>query len=216
MLAIGFMILVYASIYYPPATSDKAKAVFITLCLLNVFLLVLTLRLQWIDYIRPLLDVEDWVQKMRSGELNSKVPVPKHGQISELAVDLNDFGTMINNLSRDTEQQLVKYTEYTEQKNKSLAILYDVASTINSSVNLSDLLEQFLGTMTNAIMATAGSVRLLNADDQMELVASIGLDKDLQMITNRLVKRFDDINIRICRPGKAPRTTFSDSGINRI
>ena len=103
LLAIGFIILVYVSIYYPPAISDKAEVIFITLCFLNVFLLALTLRLQWIDYIRPLLDVEDWVQKMRSGELNSKVPVPEHGQISELAVDLNDFGTMINNLSRDTE-----------------------------------------------------------------------------------------------------------------
>jgi len=190
MLAIGFIILVYISIYYPPATSDKAEIVFIAFCLLNGFLLALTLRLQWIDYIRPLLNVEDWVQKMRSGELNSKVPVPEHGQISELAVDLNDFGTMINNLSRNTEQQLVKYTEYTEQKNQSLAILYDVASTINSSINLSELLERFLGTMTKAIMATAGSVRLLNADDQMELVASIGLDKDLLSCENKLPEEF--------------------------
>ena len=190
LLAIGFIILVYVSIYYPPAISDKAEVIFITLCFLNVFLLALTLRLQWIDYIRPLLDVEDWVQKMRSGELNSKVPVPEHGQISELAVDLNDFGTMINNLSRDTEQQLVKYTEYTEQKNHYLAILYDVASTINSSVNLSELLESFLTTMTSAIMATAGSVRLLNADDQMELVASIGLDKDLLSCEKKLPGEF--------------------------
>jgi diphosphomevalonate decarboxylase len=53
----------------------------------------------------------------------------------------------------------------------------------------------------------------MDAGPQVKLFC---LDKDLQLITNRLVDRFDDINIRICRPGTAPRTTFSDSGINQI
>ncbi len=180
LLSLGFITLVAVSLSYPPNSSKEATLVFISLSIINIILLIITLRLQWIDYIRPLLNIEDWVQQMRSGELDSKVEVPANGQISELAVDLNDFGTMINNLSRDTEQQLVKYTEYTEQKNQSLKILYDVASTINSSLNLSDLLEHFLETMTQAIGATAGSVRLLNADEQMELVASIGLNRELQ------------------------------------
>jgi len=180
LLAFSISALIYASFEFPPGSSEQAQYLFILLCLLNVGILALTMRLQWIDYIKPLLDLEGWVQKMRSGELNSKVEVPSHGQMSELAVDLNDFGTMINNLSRDTEQQLLKYTEHTEQKNQSLAILYDVASTINSSRNLSDLLECFLKTMTGTINATAGTVRLLNANDEMELVASIGLSEELR------------------------------------
>ena len=179
LLTTGFTALLLVGIFYPPSTSLQARSIFIGLCVVNVGLLFSTLRLQWIDYIRPLLDIEAWVQQMRSGELQSKVRVPRKGQIAELAVDLNDFGTMINNLSRDTEQQLVKYTEYTEQKNLSLKILYDVASTINSSLNLSELLEHFLVTMTRVIGAKAGSVRLLNARKQMELVASIGIDDDL-------------------------------------
>ncbi len=186
LLSLSFITLVVVSLYYPPYTSSDARLAFFILCVVNIILLLSTLRLQWIDYIRPLLNVEVWVQQMRSGELTSKVEVPGKGQISELAVDLNDFGTMINNLSRDTEQQLLKYTEYTEQKNQSLKILYDVTSTINSSLNLSDLLEHFLKTMTQAIRATAGSVRLLNAADQMELVASIGLDKELQICEKNL------------------------------
>ena len=186
LLVFSLSALIYTSIALPPASSTQARYLFILLCLLNVGILALTMRLQWVDYIKPLLDLEGWVQKMRSGELDSKVEVPCHGQMSELAVDLNDFGTMINNLSRDTEQQLLKYTEHTEQKNQSLAILYDVASTINSSRNLSDLLECFLKTMTDAIKATAGTVRLLNADDEMELVASNGLSKELQTCEEKL------------------------------
>lgn len=186
LLALSFIVLLAVAIYYPPDTSLEARTLFITLCVVSIVLFIFSLRLQWVDFIRPLLDIEIWVQLMRSGELDSKVKVPNKGQISELAVDLNDFGTMIDNLSRDTEHQLLKYTEYTEQKNQSLKILYDVTSTINSSLNLSDLLQHFLITMTQSISATAGSVRLLNADDHMELVASIGLGKDLQIYERNL------------------------------
>ncbi|MCP4488630.1 MAG: hypothetical protein GY820_15150 [Gammaproteobacteria bacterium] len=186
LLITGFLALVYLSIYHPPNSSALAKNVYLILCLSNIVVLAVTCLIIWIDYIRPLLNLEDWVQKMRSGDLNSQIIVPGHGQISELAVDLNDFGTMLNNLSRDTEQQLLQYTRHTEQKNQSLAILYDVASTINSSLNLSDLLERFLDSMTIAIKATAGSVRLLNANDQMELVASIGFNKELKLCEKKL------------------------------
>ena len=172
-------LLIYAAIAYPPGESLRNKGLFLGL-ILSVFAgFGLAMSYLWKDYIRPLLDTEVWVQKMRSGELTSKIPVPRRGQLSELAVDLNDFGTMMNNLSRDTEQQLVKFTEYTEQKTLSLTILYDVASNINSSQNLSDLLDQFLKTLTKIIHATAGAVRLINADDQMEMVSSIGLDEEL-------------------------------------
>jgi two-component system nitrate/nitrite sensor histidine kinase NarX len=173
LLSAGFIALLLVCLFYPPGTTLQASIIFITLCVVNVGLFLSTLRLQWVDYIRPLLEIEDWVQQMRSGELQSKVRVRRKGQIAEVAFDLNDFGTMINNLSRDTEQQLIIYTEYTEQKNLSLKILYDVASTINSSLNLSELLEHFLETMTRVIGAKAGSVRLLNSKQEMELVASI-------------------------------------------
>ncbi|MCP4188336.1 MAG: histidine kinase [Gammaproteobacteria bacterium] len=186
LLVIGFSALAYTSVYNPPNSSDQAKNVFLVLCLFNIAIFAITFLLLWTDYIQPLLNLEAWVQKMRSGDLNSEITVPRHGQMSELAVDLNDFGTMFNNLSRNTEQQLLQYTQHTEQKNQSLAILYDVASTINSSLNLSDLLRRFLNSMATAIKATAGSVRLLNTDDQMELVASIGFNEKLKICEKKL------------------------------
>ncbi len=173
------LLLIYSVVAYPPGESYRNQGFFIVLALGVLAGLGLMMTLLWKDYIGPLLDTEIWIQKMRSGELTSKIPVPHHGQISELAVDLNDFGTMMYHLSRNTEQQLVKFTEYTEQKTLSLTILYDVASSINSSKNLSDLLEKFLETLTGIIHASAGAVRLINADDQMELVSSIGFNDEL-------------------------------------
>lgn len=181
LLIIFIPALIFSSVFYPPGSSNSANIAFSLLCFLNAGILFTTMRFQWRDYIRPLLNLESWVQQMRSGELDSKMPVPNHGQMSELASDLNDFGTMMKNLSRDTEHQLISYTEYTEQKNKSLKILYDVASTINSSLNLSELLESFLVTMVGSIDATAGTVRLLNSEDKMELVASKGIGTNLPL-----------------------------------
>ncbi|MFV2033131.1 MAG: hypothetical protein ACC663_11600, partial [Gammaproteobacteria bacterium] len=178
-LLVAILLLSFAVMAYPPGDSARNQGIFLALSLAVFGGFFLTMTLLWKDYIRPLLDTEVWIQKMRSGELNSKIPVPRHGQLSELAVDLNDFGDMMNNLSRDTEQQLVKFTEYTEQKTLSLTVLYDVASSINSSQNLSDLLEQFLKNLTRIIHASAGAVRLINTDDQMELVSSIGFDDEL-------------------------------------
>ncbi len=173
--------LILSSIYYPPGSSDSANIAFSLICVLNAGILFTIVRFQWKDYIKPLLNLESWVQQMRSGELDSKMSVPNYGQMSELAIDLNDFGTMMKNLARDTEQQLIGYTEYTDQKNLSLKILYDIASTINSSLNLSELLEHFLGQMVRSFHATAGTVRLLNAEDKMELVASKGIDESLPL-----------------------------------
>lgn len=178
-LFVVILLLGLTVVAYPPGDSARNQGIFFALGLSVLGGFILTMSLLWKDYIRPLLDTEVWIQQMRSGELTSKIPVPRHGQLSELAVDLNDFGDMMNNLSRDTEQQLVKFTEYTEQKTLSLTVLYDVASSINSSQNLSDLLEQFLKNLTRIIHASAGAVRLINADDQMELVSSIGFDDEL-------------------------------------
>ena len=142
-------------------------------------LLGLAFYLIWVDLLKPVLDIENWSQQMRSGHLDYKIEPPKTGELVRLSEDLNDLGTMMYHLSKDTEEQLIQHTEYNQQKTQSLSILYDVAASINISRNLEDLLKRFLKTLTNVIQAHAGAVRLLNKDNQMELVASIGFDDEL-------------------------------------
>ncbi|NNE64548.1 MAG: hypothetical protein HKN34_10735, partial [Gammaproteobacteria bacterium] len=52
LLTTGFTALLLVGIFYPPATSLQAQIIFIGLCVVNVGLLLSTLRLQWIDYIK--------------------------------------------------------------------------------------------------------------------------------------------------------------------
>jgi two-component system nitrate/nitrite sensor histidine kinase NarX len=77
------------------------------------------------------------------------------------------------------ETQVCKQTERIEQKKRSLQVLYDVAASLNVSRDLSDLLVRFLHTMRDMVDAKAGTVRMLNEHQQMEMVASIGLDEEV-------------------------------------
>ncbi len=69
---------------------------------------------------------------------------------------------------------------YIAEKKYHLSVLYDVADCINSSSGLDDLLQRFLLTMQGVVSAKAAAVRLL-VDDQLKLVASIGLPEDEQV-----------------------------------
>lgn len=179
LLGASLIALVISVWLAPVNESNTGGLLFNLLISLSFTLLVITIYMVWVDLLKPILSIEVWTQQMRSGHLEHKIDSPNHGELSKLSEDLNDLGTMMYHLARDTEEQLLKYTQHTEQKTQSLSILYDVAASINISSSLEDLLKRFLKTLTEVIHANAGAVRLLNSDHKMELVASIGFDDKL-------------------------------------
>ncbi len=133
----------------------------------------------WRDYIEPIGQLREWVLRLRGGDLAARMPALRRGEFAELAQDLNALAEMLQSLSRDTEQQLQRYTEHMDQKARSLSILYDVAASINVARDLDDLLRRCLDTLVEAVGAKAGAVRLVTRDGQMRLVASRGLDAEI-------------------------------------
>ena len=179
LLSLSLTGLFLTAFWLPPTQSSTGSLIFNLLILFSLSLLIISFYLIWTDLLKPFLDIEKWSQQMRSGHLNYKTEVPKYGDLSRLTEDLNDLGTMMYHLAKDTEEQLHHHTKHTELKTQSLSILYDVAASINISSSLDDLLKRFLRTLTEVLHADAGAVRLLNNDNQMELVASIGFDDEL-------------------------------------
>jgi two-component system, NarL family, nitrate/nitrite sensor histidine kinase NarX len=179
LLGISLISLFASVAILPPDVSATGSILFNLFIILSFILLIISIYLVWIDLLKPVLNIEVWSQQMRSGHLDHKIETPQHGELGKLSEDLNDLGTMMYHLARDTEEQLIQHTKHTEQKTQSLSILYDVAASINVSNSLEDLLKRFLKTLTEVIHANAGAVRLLNQDNKMELVASIGFDNEL-------------------------------------
>ncbi len=127
----------------------------------------------------PFTELRDWATRVRNGNVAARLPRDADGEFGQLAEDLNNLGASLQSLSQNLEGEVRRQTEHIAQKTHSLQVLYDVAASLNASRDLKDLLTRFLYTMRDIVNAKAGTVRLLTDDNQMELVASIGLDDEV-------------------------------------
>ena len=125
----------------------------------------------------PLAQLRDWARRMRGGDLGARLPVPAGGEFQRVAEDINDLGDALQRLSERMDQEVHRHTETLAQKTRSLQVLYDVAASVNLFNDLNDLLTRFLHTLIDVVKAQAATVRLLEKDGQMRLVASVGLSE---------------------------------------
>ncbi len=162
---------------------EQSKTFFILQALLSLYCLYLIITVTQHVKTRifaPLSQLHEWAQRMRSGDFSAKIPQHNtHGELSELAVDINELGESLRSLSREMDERVDNQTITLQRKSRSLEILYDVAARSNSTRNIDDLLVAFLNTLTEIVYAHAGTVRLVTDDNQMRLVGSIGIEKEL-------------------------------------
>jgi len=129
------------------------------------------------QYLRAPLDmVARWAAQIHKGNLAARVPEPQYREFLPLARDINSLSERLQLISDDVEAQVGQQTERLARKTRSLQLMYDVAASINMSRDLDALLKRFLDVLSELLDAKAASVRLRTADDQLRLVASMGLD----------------------------------------
>lgn len=123
----------------------------------------------------PLAQLREWAGRMRGGDLGARLAVPDRGEFRRVAEDINNLGDALQRLSEQMDREVSRHTETLAQKTRSLQVLYDVAASVNLFNDLDDLLTRFLHTLIDVVKAQAATVRLLDKDGQMRLVASVGL-----------------------------------------
>ncbi|MDY6979407.1 MAG: histidine kinase [Pseudomonadota bacterium] len=129
--------------------------------------------------LRPLTQLRHWAGQLREGNLSARLPADAPNEFKGLFADFNTLADELEVLSLDMQSQVRKQTKHIERKTHSLEIIYDVAASINISRDLDDLLTRFLHTLKDVVKARAAVVRLVDNNNQMRLVSSIGLDDDL-------------------------------------
>ncbi len=154
---------------------------------ISVFVLLKHINHQLIE---PLAHMRNWALRMRGGNLSARIPVPEKGEFAELARDVNNLGDELRSLTLEMNQQVRNQTVRLARKTQSLDILYEIATSLNKSLSLDELLDGFLDTLMDLVDARAGTVRLLTAENQTRIVASRGLnpkivDKDRTMDASR-------------------------------
>lgn len=143
--------------------------------------LMLIIRISFLirhDLISPFIHLRNWALQMKKEDYNARLPQPKKGEFAKLAIDINSLSDKLQALSAHFQSEVEKQTHKVEEKNHSLNILYEVATSINKSKNLDDLLSRFLHVLIRLTHAKAGTVRLRTDDDQLKMVASVGLNQD--------------------------------------
>ena len=178
---------------------------------LEIALMVLLFWQIWRELLQPLLRLCDWADLMRGVNLDARVELPQDSDFSELARDINMLGTMIKNLSRDTEIQLQKHTDHITRESRSLAILYDVASSINVSHDLNELFERSLQSLCNNLNANAGIIRQFKGKNKRDVVASIGeINRTFLASADRFLSiQYPSENIKLDRIYRIDRLNYS-------
>ena len=143
----------------------------------------LMLYWMWQEFNRLSSDLSDWATSLLSGDLSVRMPFhteycPSEGIRQHINVISSDYEGMAEQQRLYVEQQ----ETYLAEKKYHLSVLYDVADCINSSSDLDDLLQRFLETIQGVTNAKAATVRLLDKNDSLRLVASIGLGPTLSDI----------------------------------
>jgi len=178
-LLVGLLILLVliATISFSalPASVPGSLSVYLpwfsTAAIVLVVILAFTV---WQVLLDPMLRLCKWADLMRGVNLDARVNVDHRSDFYELANDINMLGNMINQLSRETEIQLQKHTDYISRESQSLAILYDVASSINLSRDINELFQKSLDSLCQNLRARAGVIRQISDSSKLEVVAIYG------------------------------------------
>ncbi len=159
----------------------SSHGLLITLNLIFLFSgLFLIVRISFLvrhDLVTPFIHLRNWAMRMKKKDYSARLPVPRKGEFSKLSHDINSLSDKLQTLSAEFQQEVDKQTHKVEEKNHSLNILYEVATSINQSKDLEDLLSRFLKMLISLTNARAGTVRLRTDDDQLKMVASMGLNE---------------------------------------
>ena len=182
------------------------------LAALAIIVVSLLLWSVWRELLQPLIRLSDWADSMRAVDLDAKVKFNADSDFAELARDINMLGNMIDQLSRDTEAQLEQHTDYISRESRSLAILYDVASSINLSIDLDELFARTLDSLCHNLNARAGMICRFNAANRQEIAASVGdLKQTFLASVDRFLPLYESADSDISRDASLAHTTvFAD------
>ena len=149
------------------------------LLIVSISLITLLLKQVRNNFLSPLHNLRHWAEEMLDDNHSARISTKPRNEFSSLFTGINVLSDRLETLTLDMQSQVRKQTKHIERKTHSLEVIYDIAANINISRDLDDLLTRFLFTLKEVVHARAAIVRLVTDDDQMRLVASIGLDDDL-------------------------------------
>lgn len=197
-LGVIFAIQLVTLFFHAKHESNTPFSLLITtiLAVFGIALLFALVSTFYRDLLDPTERFKQWSNDVRSGGFDTRLPDHGMGELQRTSNDINNLMNYLEAVFDDMEFEVKRQTAQFEQKNRSLQLLYDIATGINTSRNLNDLLTRFLHSMRNIVNARAGMVRLIQDSGEMKLVSSFGLSDEV--IENEL-----NVSVKRCLCGTA-------------
>jgi two-component system nitrate/nitrite sensor histidine kinase NarX len=180
-LGVVFSLQLVILIFHASSVNDTQFPLLITTVLagFGIALLFALVSTFYRDLIDPTDRFKQWSEDVRSGGFDARLPEEGMGELQQTSDDINNLMSYLEAIFDDMEIEVKRQTVQFEQKNRSLQLLYDIATGISTSRDLNDLLTRFLHTMRDIVNAKAGMVRLMGDNGEMELVSSFGLSDEV-------------------------------------
>ncbi len=128
------------------------------------------------------------------GSADRSAPVPAGPSSEPLTPLVQRLKATVNRFDTRYRRHVEDGTERTARDTRSLKLLYDVAASINVSRDLDDLLARSIRVLKEVVGAHAASVRLVEGDDHLRMVATLGSDEELIELKQKYTKSVHTID----------------------
>lgn len=216
-LAVLFGILILISILsariaeHSEASRALLTAVWIALGIGAAIIVLLAYQIRR-HFLDPLAQLYNWALGMCDGDLSSRIPPQQEGRFAKLTFHINRLSEALEKLANEMDDVVWQQTRRLHQRNKSLEVLFEVASAINATSNLTELLEKSAEMIMPIVNGTGYVVRLRDASGEISVLGiSAAVDGSAEVPINEPVfeeiealldggRRDQRLDIRQCNP----------------
>lgn len=116
--------------------------------------------------VRPVLSLQEGVQRMEQEDFSARVPVESEDEFGDLARGFNRMAAHLQDLYATLEQRVEEKTRHLEERTRELSLLYGVSSFLEEPSNIETLCRGFLQAVLPAMGADAASIRMIDPQTQ--------------------------------------------------
>jgi len=149
--------------------------------------------------IHPVEQLGQGMARMANGEFGVRLNVETRDELGDLARGFNRMADHLRGFYDTLEQRVADKTHDIEERNRELAVLYDIAAHLAEPAELSVVCRGVLEKLRTLLGAESGAVRTVNAKtNDLEMMASINLSERFLACEQRL-----DLGNCLCGEGAA-------------
>lgn len=158
------------------AASALLRSMQLGLVALAIIGTVALVYLMFLLVVRPVLSLQDGMQRMARGELDTRLPIETRDEFGELADGFNRMASRLQGLYATLEDRVAAKTRDLAQRNRELGALYEMARMLNEPAPTEELCRNFLRRLMALHGAAGGAVRLVDTETRaLHLYAHEGL-----------------------------------------